>query len=262
MDRNTKASVPRCWNTLVRNLPTPGTPMAKSASLCSANSFTCRGVMICSASAFSSSGLSGCWRSCRRSPATRMVGGRPTLRCRSEPPCLTISVMAALKLNGDASAIGIHPEQDLSEFDRLGVLDGNLANDARQLRVERVHDLHRFDDAQRLPHADPAAHPHIRVRSRLGARVEGPHHGGLHFEPVPPLVLHTTGGRSGRGGSACRSCRHRRPPRGGGGGGGGVGGPRPRFPPPATLRHPHGGGPLADLDGVGIRPVQQVEELL
>src|SRR3990172_7211796 len=160
-----------------------------------------------------------------------MVGGRPTLRCRSEPPCLTISVMAALKLNGDASAIGIHPEQDMSELDRLGVLDGNLANDARQLRVERVHDLHRFDDAQRLPHADPAAHPHIRVRSRLGARVEGPHHGGLHFEPVPPLVLHTTGGRSGRGGGGCRSRPHGPPPPGGGGGGGGGGAPARSAPP-------------------------------
>src|SRR3990172_1813974 len=184
MDRNTKASVPRCWNTLVRNLPTPGTPMAKSASLCSANSFTCRGVMICSASAFSSSGLSGCWRSCRRSPATRMVGGRPTLRCRSEPPCLTISVMAALKLNGGASAIGIHPEQDLTEFNRLGVLDGDLPDHAPQLGIEGIHDLHRFDDTQGLADADPASHPHVRIRPGLGTRVEGPDHGRLDVQPA------------------------------------------------------------------------------
>ena len=44
---------------LVRNRPTPGTPIAKSASFFSANSLTCRGVMICSASSFRSSGLTG-----------------------------------------------------------------------------------------------------------------------------------------------------------------------------------------------------------
>src|SRR5574341_1153737 len=183
MDRNTNASVPRCWNTLVRNLPTPGTPMAKSASLCSANSLTCRGVMICSANAFSSSGLSGCCASCNRSPATRMVGGRPTLRCRSEPPCLTISVMAALKLNAGASAIGIHPEQDLTELHGLRVFHRDLPDHARHLGVERIHDLHRLNDTQRLPHADPHAHPHVGIRARLGARVEGAHHGRLDLQP-------------------------------------------------------------------------------
>src|SRR2546425_8985408 len=84
MARNANATVPRCWYTLVRNRPTPGTPIAKSASLCSANSFTCRGVMICSASDFSSSGFMGFESSGTSSPFKRIVAGRPTLRSRSD----------------------------------------------------------------------------------------------------------------------------------------------------------------------------------
>src|SRR5437016_398102 len=174
--RKTKASVPRCWNTLVRNRPTPGTPIAKSASLCSANSLTWRGVMICSASPFNSSGLSACCCSGMSSPATRIVGGRPTLRWRSDPPFRTISVMAALKLNADiacaGSAIGIHPEEHLTEFHGLRVLDGDLPDHAGDLGVERIHDLHRFNDAQRLAGADAAAHPDVWLRARLRLRVE------------------------------------------------------------------------------------------
>src|SRR5258707_1589906 len=137
MARNAKATVPRCWYTLVRNRPTPGTPIAKSASLCSANSFTWRGVMICSASDFSSSGLSGCVSSPTRSPLTRIVAGRPTLSSRSEPFRWTICVIACLKLNGapegGASAMGVHSEKGLAELDRLGVLHAHLADDALHL---------------------------------------------------------------------------------------------------------------------------------
>src|SRR5262245_22122006 len=144
----------------VRNRPTPGTPIAKSASFRSANSFTCRGVMICSARCFSSSGRTGSIGSACRSPLTRMVGGRPTLRCRSEPPRCTICEIACLKLNGAAlvsaakpvgSAMGINPEKNLSELDRLRVLDADLPNHAAELRLDLVHDFHRLDDANRLP---------------------------------------------------------------------------------------------------------------
>ena len=41
----------------------PGTPIAKSHSLFSVNSFTCRGVISCSASALRSSGRSAGWSS-------------------------------------------------------------------------------------------------------------------------------------------------------------------------------------------------------
>src|SRR5919108_5043363 len=108
--------------------------MAKSASFFSANSFTCRGVITCSASAFRSSGLSGGMSRPRSSPFTRTVGGRPTFRSRSDALRCTIWAMVFLKLKVEAgealaavgSAIGIHPEEDLTELHRLRVLDQDL----------------------------------------------------------------------------------------------------------------------------------------
>src|SRR5262249_22000138 len=167
------ATVPRCWYTLVRNRPTPGTPIAKSASLCSANSFTWRGVMICSASDFSSSGLSGAVSSATRSPFTRMVAGRPNLSSKSEPLRCNMCVIACLKLNCGrllcvASPMRIHPEKDLAELHRLRVLRRDLANHARDLGLDLVHDLHRFDDADDLPHGHPRPHLDVGLRRRLG----------------------------------------------------------------------------------------------
>src|SRR5260370_499374 len=152
MARNANATVPRCWYTLVRNRPTPGTPIAKSASLCSANSFTCRGVMICSARDLSSSGFNGVDSSARSSPFTRIVAGRPTLSNRSEAFRCTIWVMACLKLKVPcaASAMGVHPEEGLSELDRLGVFHRHLANHAGHFGLDFVHDLHRLDDTHHL----------------------------------------------------------------------------------------------------------------
>src|SRR5258705_11340263 len=181
MERNANATVPRCWYTFVRNRPTPGTPMAKSASLCSANSFTWRGVMICSARDFSSSGLSGCVSSATRSPFTRMVAGRPTLRSRSEPLRWTIWVMACLKLNAapcGASAMRIDSEEGLSEFHGLRAFQAYLFHHALHLRLDFVHDLHRFDDAHDLPRRHPAPRLHVRRGARLRGGVEGPHHRG------------------------------------------------------------------------------------
>src|SRR5881392_342338 len=182
--RNANATVPRCWYTLVRNRPTPGTPMAKSASLCSANSFTCRGVMICSASDFSSSGLRGAVSSATRSPFTRIVAGRPTFSSKSEPLRCTMCVIACLKLNAGrllcvASPMRIHPEKDLAELHRLRVLRGDLANHSRDLGLDLVHDFHRFDDAHHLPHVHPAAHSDIGLRGRLRRLIKRPHHGRL-----------------------------------------------------------------------------------
>src|SRR5687767_2930436 len=155
---------------LVRNRPTPGTPIAKSASFFSANSFTCRGVMICSARSFRSSGLSGATSSDTSSPLRRMVGARPTLSSRSEPFRWTICAMACLKLNAGAatgSAIGIHPEEDLSELDRLRILDADLADDAGDFRLDLVHDLHRLDDADGLARCDTGTDAHVRIGPRL-----------------------------------------------------------------------------------------------
>src|SRR6185436_5214220 len=168
---------------LVRNRPTPGTPMAKSASFFSANSFTWRGVMICSASSFRSSGFTGGISRPCRSPFSRMVGGRPTLSSRSDALRCTICEIACLKLKVDcgaaalASAIGIHPEQHLAELDRLDVLDRDLSDHAGDFRLDLIHDLHCFDDADRLPWADPVAHLDVGLRAGLGCFVEGADHG-------------------------------------------------------------------------------------
>src|SRR5689334_19368973 len=125
----------------------PGTPIAKSHSFSSANMLTWRGVISCSASAFRSSGRSGGWLSGSSSPATRTVGGRPTLRCKSDPFLLIISWRTDLKLMpagavfGDIGAgwddgawvglaIGINLEQYLSVLDGLRVVREDLAHHA------------------------------------------------------------------------------------------------------------------------------------
>src|SRR5439155_19702451 len=121
--------------------------MAKSASLCSANSLTCRGVMICSASDFSSSGLRGAVSSATRSPFTRSVAGRPTFSSKSEPLRCTMCVIACLKVHAGrllwvASPMRIHPEKDLAELYWLGGVRGDLSNHSRHLALHLVHDLH------------------------------------------------------------------------------------------------------------------------
>src|SRR5215217_1627125 len=131
---------------LVRKRPTPGTPMAKSASFFSANSFTWRGVITCSASTLTSPGLTGAISSGWSSPLSRIVGGRPTLSSRSEAFRCTIWAMVCLKLNvetgepaagaglgGEDSAIGIHSEEDLTELHRLRVVHHDLAHDTGDL---------------------------------------------------------------------------------------------------------------------------------
>src|SRR6266516_999230 len=189
IDRNANATVPRCWYTLVRNRPTPGTPIAKSASLCSANSLTCRGVMICSASDFNSSGLSGAVSSVSSSPFTRIVAGRPTLSNRSDALRWTIWVMACLKLNVapllvGASGMRVHSEEGLSELDWLGILHADFAHQARDFGLDLVHDLHRFDDADDLPGGDATPGLDVRLRPRLGCSVERADHRGLDLDEL------------------------------------------------------------------------------
>src|SRR5579872_5873811 len=157
---------------LTRKRPTPGTPMAKSASLVSMKSLSCRGCMICSASALRSCGVSGGISICSSSPATRTVGARPTFSSRSDPFRSTMFLMAFWKNAVDVLApgagggpaligptapadawaeigsdIGLYPEKDLPELDRRGILDRDLADRAAHFGLDLVHDLHRFDDA-------------------------------------------------------------------------------------------------------------------
>src|SRR5216683_5501852 len=145
--------------------------------------------MICSASDFSSSGLSGATSSATRSPFTLMVAGRPTFNSKSEPLRCTICVIACLKLNAGrllcvASPMRIHPEKDLAELHRLRVLRADFANHARDLGLDLVHDLHRFDDAYHLAHVHPAADLHVRLRGGLRRLVKCPDHRGLDLEKL------------------------------------------------------------------------------
>src|SRR3954469_1165570 len=196
---------------LVRKRPTPGTPIAKSASFLSANSLTWRGVMICSASSLRSSGLSGGSSSPWRSPLIRTVGGRPTLSSKSDAFRWTIWAIVFLKLKLDcgaglASAIGIDPEENLPEFHRLTVLDRDLSHDARDLRLDLVHDLHRFDDADRLTRSHPVPHPDVGLGTGFGCLIERADHWRTDFlevrgrrRPGPGVAVFCVSGRSREG---------------------------------------------------------------
>src|SRR6185503_7997059 len=129
--------------------------------------------MSCSARVLRSSGRSGGWSSASSSPSTRNVGGRPTLRCRSDPLRRIISWSTPLKFRpaagapadagggaaagtgfaesgGVGLAIRIDLEQHLAVLHRLGVLRQDLTNHAGVLGLDLVHDLHRLDDADDL----------------------------------------------------------------------------------------------------------------
>src|SRR5882762_9546275 len=166
--------------------------------------------MICSASDFNSSGLSGEESSGTSSPFTRTVAGRPTLSSRSDALRWTICVMAALKLNvadpaWGASGMRIHPEEELSELDGLGVLHEHLPHHPRHFGLDFVHDLHRFDDADDLTRRHAAARLHVGLRAGLRSRVVRPDHRGLDLDQVRR--------RDGRGRRA-RGAGTRRRPRG------------------------------------------------
>src|SRR5689334_21783514 len=51
-------------------------------------------------------------------------------------------------------------EQLLPELDGLAVLGVDLDDGARELRLDLVHQLHRFDNAERLPRTDDRADVH------------------------------------------------------------------------------------------------------
>src|SRR5437899_512314 len=172
--------------------------------------------MICSASDFNSSGLSGAVSSAISSPFTRMVAGRPTLSNRSDAVRWTMCVMACLKLNVGPAACGasgmrIHPEEGLSELDRLGVFHTHFPDQPGDFGLDLVHDLHRFDDAHHLTRGDAAAALHVRRRARLGRRVERADHGRLDLDQLGLGGRAGGGGRAGRAGTERwrRRLRHR-----------------------------------------------------
>src|SRR5687767_11706459 len=92
-----------------------------------------------------------------------------------------------------ASAIWIDPEEDLTELHRLRILDGDLTDHARDLGLDLIHDLHRFDDADGLPRRYPIANLDVGLGSGLRRHVERAYHG-------RPDLLEVCG-RRGRPGS-------------------------------------------------------------
>src|SRR5437870_12741856 len=146
--------------------------------------------MICSASDFNSSGLRGDDESsATSSPFTRMVAGRPTLSSRSDALRCTIWVMAALKLNvacpaWGASAMGVHPEEELSELDGLRVLHQDLPHDACDFGLQFVHVLHRSDDVDDLAGCNGSTGFERGLGTGLWCRVERYYHARLDLHQM------------------------------------------------------------------------------
>src|SRR5947209_3905498 len=67
-------------------------------------------------------------------------------------------------------------EQDLTELDGLRVLDADRADDALEIGLHLVHELHRLEDAERLPRTDDVPDLDERWRTRFRRAVEGADH--------------------------------------------------------------------------------------
>src|SRR5215204_5331171 len=67
-------------------------------------------------------------------------------------------------------------EQELAELDRVAVRDVDPADDAVEVGLDLVHQLHRLEDAERLAGKDRRSLLHERWRPGRGRPVEGPDH--------------------------------------------------------------------------------------
>ena len=70
-------------------------------------------------------------------------------------------------------------EEELAVLDRLGVADVDRADDRLDLRLHLVHQLHRLEDAERLPGRDRVALLDERCGVRRRRAVERPDHRAL-----------------------------------------------------------------------------------
>src|SRR5579862_5299059 len=70
-------------------------------------------------------------------------------------------------------------EEQLAVFDGLRVPDVDRAHDALDLGLDLVHQLHRLEDAERLPGRDRIALFDERGRTRLRRAIEGADHRAL-----------------------------------------------------------------------------------
>src|ERR1019366_5843298 len=86
-------------------------------------------------------------------------------------------------------------KQGLAKLDRFAVRAKNLPDGAGRVGLDLVHDLHGFDDADRLAQLESAADFAERLRSRAGRAIEGPDHRRLHdmsgggWRLGPPICL-------------------------------------------------------------------------
>src|SRR5262245_57593129 len=107
-------------------------------------------------------------------PSTRTTGGVPALRWRSLARAAIIFSSTARMfmrslfarrparagpppMPAAARSERLDQEQLLSVLHGLGVLDQDADDAALGLGFDLVHQLHRFDDADRLPHLDHVA---------------------------------------------------------------------------------------------------------
>src|ERR1700730_18214339 len=80
-----------------------------------------------------------------------------------------ISPRLAIRTFSNTSLLdGLEVHQHLLELHPLSVLDHDLGHAARLVRGNLVHQLHRLDDAHRLPRADEV--PQLGERLRAGLR--------------------------------------------------------------------------------------------
>src|SRR5215203_5723003 len=84
-----------------------------------------------------------------------------------------LAIRIFLNMRGAGS---LDDEQRLPELDRLAVLAKNLLHRPRFVRLDLVHDLHRFDDADRLAFLDDGSDLGESLAARAGRTVEGADH--------------------------------------------------------------------------------------
>src|SRR5450432_382518 len=82
---------------------------------------------------------------------------------------------------GRADRRSFDDEERLTEFDRLAVLAQDLADRPGRVGLDLVHDLHRFDDADRVAHLDDAAELDERFGARIRRAIEGADHRRLDY---------------------------------------------------------------------------------
>src|SRR5512143_13375 len=74
-------------------------------------------------------------------------------------------------------------EQRLAELDRLAVLDEHRLDDAGGIGLDLVHQLHRFDDAERIARLDAVPHLDEWIRTRGRGTIERPDQRTFHDVP-------------------------------------------------------------------------------